>query len=172
MARKSYCGRTRGTRQAGTRARSCYCCKQNYLHSITRNYKRQCPLGMERSFRNKALLLSRELIAVAPPRFETFRDPRVGFVAYVPVGSIKAGETLAKTGGNGKTIACGMCHGADLRPWPDPRDCREIAELSRAAAVRHAIGCATWSVVRPDEARGGQAHRRRHSVPRRIIDVY
>jgi len=42
------------------------------------------------------------------------RDPRDGWVAYVPVGSIKKGEALVKTGGNGKTVACGACHGADL----------------------------------------------------------
>jgi cytochrome c553 len=43
------------------------------------------------------------------------RDPRSGFVAYVPVGSIKRGEDLVRTGGNGKTIHCGLCHGADMR---------------------------------------------------------
>jgi cytochrome c553 len=47
--------------------------------------------------------------------FEILRDPRDGFVAYVPVGSIKKGEALVKTGGNGKTTACGVCHGADLQ---------------------------------------------------------
>jgi cytochrome c553 len=47
--------------------------------------------------------------------FEILRDPRDGFVAYVPVGSVKKGEALVKTGGNGKTIACGVCHGADLQ---------------------------------------------------------
>jgi len=46
--------------------------------------------------------------------FEILRDPRDGFVAYVPVGSIKKGEALVKTGGNGKTEACGVCHGANL----------------------------------------------------------
>lgn len=43
------------------------------------------------------------------------RDGASGFVAYVPVGSIAKGESLVKTGGNGKTIACGTCHGADLK---------------------------------------------------------
>ncbi|MBI3934773.1 MAG: cytochrome C-binding protein [Acidobacteria bacterium] len=52
------------------------------------------------------------------------RDPRSSFVAYVPPGSIKSGEELATTGGArvvagqiapGKTIQCGICHGADLR---------------------------------------------------------
>jgi cytochrome c553 len=43
------------------------------------------------------------------------RDPHSPFVAYVPMGSIKAGETLASTGGNGKTIQCSICHGADFK---------------------------------------------------------
>ena len=46
---------------------------------------------------------------------EQFREPRSGFVAYVPMGSIKKGETLVRTGGNGKTTACGTCHGPDLQ---------------------------------------------------------
>jgi cytochrome c553 len=46
-------------------------------------------------------------------RFEV-RDPHSGFVAYAPIGSIKAGEALVKTGGNGKTIQCGICHGPNL----------------------------------------------------------
>ncbi len=45
---------------------------------------------------------------------EALRDPRSGFVAHVPVGSIKKGEALVKTGG-GKTTACAICHGADLK---------------------------------------------------------
>ncbi len=43
------------------------------------------------------------------------RDSASGFVAYVPVGSIKKGEALVTTGGAGKTIPCGICHGADLK---------------------------------------------------------
>jgi cytochrome c553 len=43
------------------------------------------------------------------------RDAMSGFVAYVPVGSIKRGEALVKTGGAGKTAACATCHGADLK---------------------------------------------------------
>jgi len=41
------------------------------------------------------------------------RDPRSGFIAYVPPGSIKRGEILATTGG-GKTIGCANCHGEGL----------------------------------------------------------
>ena len=54
---------------------------------------------------------------------ETYRNPRSGFVAYVPVGSIKKGKDLVTTGGTkiignkivqGKTTPCGTCHGLDL----------------------------------------------------------
>src|SRR5674476_69557 len=44
---------------------------------------------------------------------ETYRDPRSGFIAYAPPGSVKKGEALVTSGG-GKTLACGVCHGADL----------------------------------------------------------
>ena len=47
-------------------------------------------------------------------RTELLRDPRSGFTAYVPVGSIKKGEALVTTGG-GKTTKCSVCHGADLQ---------------------------------------------------------
>jgi cytochrome c553 len=45
---------------------------------------------------------------------EILRDPHSGFTAYVPIGAVKKGELLV-TQGAGKTIACGSCHGADLR---------------------------------------------------------
>ena len=45
---------------------------------------------------------------------ELLRNPRSGFVAYVPPGSIKKGEALV-TNGAGKTTQCGACHGADLQ---------------------------------------------------------
>ena len=38
-----------------------------------------------------------------------------GFVAYVPIGSLKRGETLVTTGGGGRTVRCALCHGDDLR---------------------------------------------------------
>ena len=47
-----------------------------------------------------------------------YRDPRSGFVAYVPKASIAKGETLSTTGG-GKTIACGICHGQTLQGLGD-----------------------------------------------------
>jgi len=45
---------------------------------------------------------------------ENLRDDHSGFTVYAPVGSIKKGEALVTTGGGGKTIQCGICHGANL----------------------------------------------------------
>jgi len=45
---------------------------------------------------------------------ETLRDDHSGFTVYAPVGSIKKGQILVTTGGGGKTLACGECHGANL----------------------------------------------------------
>jgi cytochrome c553 len=44
---------------------------------------------------------------------EVLRDSRSGFIAYVPMGSLKKGESLVTTGA-GKTTKCAVCHGADL----------------------------------------------------------
>ena len=55
-------------------------------------------------------------IIEVPEDLEQFelRDGRSRFVAYVPPGSVQKGQTLV-TAGNGATVACGICHGADLR---------------------------------------------------------
>lgn len=45
----------------------------------------------------------------------TSRDPHSGFIAYAPPGSVAKGRQLAMTGGNGKTIACTICHGDSLQ---------------------------------------------------------
>ena len=45
---------------------------------------------------------------------EFLRDPRSGFIAYVPVGALAKGENLVRTGGDGRTVQCGICHGEDL----------------------------------------------------------
>jgi cytochrome c553 len=47
------------------------------------------------------------------------RDQRYGFVDYVPMGSIKKGETLATTGANGKTVQCSICHGEGFKGLGD-----------------------------------------------------
>lgn len=49
-----------------------------------------------------------------PDATEVLRDPRSGFIAYVPFGSIKKGEALV-TARAGKTVRCATCHGADLK---------------------------------------------------------
>ena len=43
------------------------------------------------------------------------RDPHSGFISYVPKGSLAKGKDLVTTGAGGKTIACGICHGPDLK---------------------------------------------------------
>ena len=43
------------------------------------------------------------------------RDDHSGFIAYVPVGSLEKGKELVKTGGGGRTVACGTCHGPELK---------------------------------------------------------
>ena len=54
---------------------------------------------------------------------ESYRNPHSGFVAFVPVGSVEKGRDLVTTGGmkivddqivQGKTTACGTCHGLEL----------------------------------------------------------
>jgi cytochrome c553 len=45
---------------------------------------------------------------------EGLRDPRSGFLAYTPRGSLQKGATLV-TEETGKTVPCGVCHGADLK---------------------------------------------------------
>jgi cytochrome c553 len=56
-------------------------------------------------------------IIEVPEDLEQFehRDTRSRFIAYVPVGSIQAGQTLAITGRGDKTIQCRTCHGPELK---------------------------------------------------------
>jgi cytochrome c553 len=49
-----------------------------------------------------------------PERTDGLRDPRSGFIAYVPPGSIARGQALA-TAAAGKATRCGLCHGTDLK---------------------------------------------------------
>lgn len=55
---------------------------------------------------------------VDPYGTEVLRDPRAGFIAYVPEGSIAKGEQLVRTGG-GKSFQCAICHGEDLNGMGD-----------------------------------------------------
>ena len=53
-----------------------------------------------------------------PERVE-MRDPRSGFIAYVPPGSLKKGEALVTKPPTGKTLACATCHGEGLKGLGD-----------------------------------------------------
>src|SRR5262249_2121697 len=49
---------------------------------------------------------------------EFLRNPRSGFIAYVPPGSLTKGEALVMNGvtaAGAKVTACTVCHGSDLR---------------------------------------------------------
>ena len=65
------------------------------------------------------------------------RDPHSAFLAYVPPGSVAKGGALVKTGGSGRTIQCGICHGDDLKGLGEvPR----IAGLQPVYVARQLIG--------------------------------
>jgi cytochrome c553 len=65
------------------------------------------------------------------------RDPRSGFVSYVPPGSIAKGKMMAKGGVEGRSIACTTCHGPDLEGVGEvPR----IAGLSAVYVGRQLAG--------------------------------
>lgn len=66
------------------------------------------PVGMEP--------LGQRIIEV-PENLEQFerRDGRSRWVAYVPPGSVQRGQKLVSSGGDGKTVSCGVCHGPDLK---------------------------------------------------------
>lgn len=53
-------------------------------------------------------------VPINPDGTEELRNPRSGFIAYVPFGSIEKGRELVANGGK-RTIACGICHGDDLQ---------------------------------------------------------
>jgi cytochrome c553 len=60
--------------------------------------------------------IGRRIIEV-PEDLEQFehRDTHSRFIAYVPVGSVQAGQTVAITGRGDKTIQCRTCHGPELK---------------------------------------------------------
>lgn len=66
---------------------------------------------------NETEPIGRRLVEMPEDTYQAnmLRNPRLGMVAYAPVGSLEAGEMLVRDGGGGRTQACGTCHGADLR---------------------------------------------------------
>ena len=73
------------------------------------------------------------------------RDPKSGFVSYVPPGSIAKGKALVETGGGGKTIACAICHGGGMKG---------LANVPRLAGV-HPIYIARQLYLFKDGSRKG-----------------
>jgi cytochrome c553 len=57
-----------------------------------------------------------ERILEVPENLQQFelRDSHTTFAAYVPLGSIARGQKLVTTG-EGRTVQCASCHGADLK---------------------------------------------------------
>jgi cytochrome c553 len=64
------------------------------------------------------------------------RNPHSGFVAYVPVGSLKRGAGLV-SGGGGRSVSCAICHGQGLRGLATVPS---IAGRSPIGTVRQLIG--------------------------------
>jgi cytochrome c553 len=82
------------------------------------------------------------------PARARLRDPNSGFINYVPPGSIERGKNIVETGG-GKTTACGLCHGQDMRG---------IAAVPRLSGM-HPIYTARQLMWFKDGTRaGGDAH--------------
>jgi cytochrome c553 len=79
---------------------------------------------------------------------ETLRDDHSPFTVYAPIGSIKKGEVLVTTGGAGKTVQCGICHGANLEglgPIP-PLAGRSPSYLARQIYdIQHGARNGPWS---------------------------
>jgi cytochrome c553 len=85
------------------------------------------------------------------------RDSASGFVAYVPVGSIRKGEALITTGGAGKTIPCAICHGADLRglgPIPALAGRSPSYIVRQLYDIQHGVRDGSWTeLMKPVVAR-------------------
>ena len=60
--------------------------------------------------------IGRRILEIPADPFRTaIRDPRSGFIAYVPPGSIAGGEALVEGEVSGKTVRCALCHGEGLK---------------------------------------------------------
>src|SRR5580692_4817897 len=85
------------------------------------------------------------------------RDPRSGFVAYAPPGSIAKGQALVATGG-GETTACVICHGPALKG----------VGATPAIAGRHTGYMVRQLYFFQDGSRSGPAEALMHSVVQRL----
>ncbi len=57
---------------------------------------------------------NRIIVLPQDPARAHLRDPKSGFIDYVPKGSLVRGARLM-AGGDGKTVACTICHGPTLK---------------------------------------------------------
>jgi cytochrome c553 len=85
------------------------------------------------------------------------RDPRSGFVAYAPPGSIAKGQALVTTGG-GETTACVICHGPALKG----------VGATPAIAGRHTGYMVRQLYFFQDGSRSGPAEALMHNVVQRL----
>jgi cytochrome c553 len=84
------------------------------------------------------------------------RDSHSGFMAFVPVGSIWAGERLATTGA-GKTIRCSVCHGPDLKglgPVPGIAGRSPIYIARQLYSFQHGLRGGLWSGLMTEAVAG------------------
>jgi len=95
---------------------------------------------------------------------EIRRNPRSGFIAYVPPGSLKKGEALVTAGttaSGSKVTACTACHGGDLRGLgPVPRLAgRSPSYIARQLYdMQHGNRAGTWTpLMTPVVANLGEA---------------
>jgi len=87
------------------------------------------------------------------------RDPRSGFVAYVPKGSIVKGRALVTTGGD-TTTPCVICHGATSKG----------AGVTPAIAGRHPGYIVRQLYFFQNGSRSGVAEALMHNVVQRLTD--
>ena len=77
------------------------------------------------------------------------RDSASGFVAYVPVGSLRKGEALAMTGA-GKTTPCAICHGAGLTglgPVPGLAGRSPSYMMRQLHDLKHGVRSGPWAAL-------------------------
>ncbi|TYO61598.1 c-type cytochrome [Bradyrhizobium hipponense] len=82
-------------------------------------------------------------------QFEAY-DARAEFTAYAPVGSVAKGEALVATGGVGKTIQCGICHGSDLKglgPIPSIAGRSPSYTVRQLYDMKHGERTGPWSAL-------------------------
>jgi len=87
------------------------------------------------------------------------RDPRSGFVAYAPKGSIAKGQALVTTGA-GETTACTICHGPALKG----------TAAAPAIAGRHTGYLVRQLYFFQDGSRSGPQEALMHNVVQRLSD--